>query len=137
MKLGDNDWTKVFVSTGAGLAPFVGMINQAGQLQPHIPIKLFAGLRDNIANFTQDFFRHPALDLLVTISGSSREESWPTFVSEGRINKLLTNNITSKIAKESEFYLCGNPDFVASTREFLENIGAASIVEESFGTVIK
>lgn len=137
MKLEDNTLPKVFVATGAGLAPFIGMINQAGRVQPEIPVKLFLGLRHNFANFSRDFFAHPNLELFVTISGQTYNSNWPDFVTAGRINQVFKNKIDSNFAALAEFYLCGNPEFVASTRELLTQLNAASVIEESFGNIIK
>ena len=110
---------KVFIATGTGLAPIVNMMRQ---LPDEDKILLF-GVQDAASLFYAELLKK--IPRLTTHTFLSREEL-PGF-QYGRID-------VSKFTfpKESEFYMCGNPEMIEKTTMDLKAKGFTKIYYEQF-----
>jgi all-trans-retinol 13,14-reductase len=128
---------KVFIATGTGLAPFVGMVKQILDENQQAKIQLFFGVWTTSDNFVKQFFetylnsKYPNFEIYTIIDNSEGTELDKYNIS-GRVTTAIPSIIKDYL--ETEFYLCGHPMMVADMAKILEDLGAKeNIFLEKFG----
>lgn len=118
------DWNgrdKIFVATGAGIAPLLSMIRTLTRNGWQKPIRLFYGFRTG-SHFLyrkelEGLRKLPQFRLHATIS---RED--PSWTGErGHVQKLLER--AEFAPGKEEAYICGNPEMVQEVRQFFVGKG--------------
>ena len=117
--LQDTDASKVFIATGTGLSPIVSMMRSIPEKEK---ILLFGVENSKSLFYTEILEKIPKLKKYLFLS---REEV-PGFI-HGRIDCA-----TFEFPKESEFYLCGNPQMVEKAITDLRSRGFEKIYHEKF-----
>ena len=143
-KLHLNDQAKVFIATGTGLAPFIGIIDQELNINPESKITVFFGCWKISDNFASKFLakfadksKYPNFNLFVVpedLEGGSESE----FVKMGRVTTVIPAVYSDYV--KTDFYICGHPLMVADMAVVLENLGAVekqNLFMEKFGVVKK
>ncbi len=147
--LQENSQSKVFVATGTGLAPFIGMLKQTFDINPQISAKVFFGvytLKDNITlPFLSEFLdkeKYPNFELILCTDtleeATNYEEETATSIKVfgGKVTKALPHFIPE--FGQTDFYLCGNPYMVSAMEEaLLGTVSKDRIFLERFGTESK
>lgn len=118
-----NTKPKVFVATGTGLAPMIAMLENTPE---NIQKTVIFWVR-----YESDFYYLDILSqfkntqIITAVSKPSDSYNW----KKGRVTDYL-----SDISKESEVYICGNPDMVESVKNTLEKewFPSENIYHESF-----
>jgi ferredoxin-NADP reductase len=119
----DLDSDVAFVSTGTGITPMIAMVKQyveAGSGRAHF----FFGEKDE-----QHLFYRETLDQLeaqnenleVVYVLSEADEGWPG--PEGHVQDHLADCLDD--FSDRDFYVCGVPEMVVETREYLAERGAS------------
>jgi all-trans-retinol 13,14-reductase len=128
---------KVFIATGTGLAPFVGMIKQILDENEQAKIQLFFGVWTEADNFVKQFFetylnsKYPNFEIY-TVIDDSQGVKLDKYNISGRVTTAIPSTIKDFV--ETEFYLCGHPMMVADMAKILEELGAKeNIFLEKFG----
>jgi len=141
--LTENDRPKVFVATGTGLGPFVGMIDGILKSDPKANITLFFGVYSSEFDYCRRFF----VDFLdtgkyknfkiITCSDSLLEgETENEILKLGKVTTVIPKIILDFTTYD--FYICGNPFMVADTEKLLIEKGAIdNIYTEKYGTLPK
>jgi ferredoxin-NADP reductase len=117
--LASSDAPKVFIATGTGLSPIMNLMRSANGAKK----RLFFGMRTK----EEDFYS----DELAKIPNLSIRK----FLSKGEAKGFETGRIDLSVEpfpKETEFYVCGNPDMVQSTISVLRARGFAKIYSERY-----
>ncbi len=133
-----NDKPKVFVATGTGLAPFVGMIEELLEENPESQIKLFFGVWNKESDFAKKFFKkyhqnhnYPNFQIYTVIDDFKEEDLSETNLG-GRVTDKIPEVINDLV--KYDFYLCGHPAMVSAMNEVLVNKGCeGNIYMEKFG----
>lgn len=118
-----NSKPKVFIATGTGLAPMIAMLENTPE---------------NIAKTVIFWVRHEQDLYYLDILSQFKNTTVITTVSKPDKNYVgKTGRVTdflSDIKKESEIYICGNPDMVESVKSTLEKewFSNENIFHESF-----
>lgn len=133
----DTHYKKVFISTGTGIAPFYPMVKALREAKPEVEIDFIFGCRYLEDEIAYEFFRK-------FISNKFKYIRSITKLSESQIaddNPELdtyTERITSFLPelnydwKNTEFYICGNPDMVTDTMNILTGLGADKVYFEKY-----
>lgn len=136
-KLAENQNPKVFIATGTGLAPFVGMISDILEKDKNAKIKLFFGVWTKNDSFVKEFFKtypksqYPSLEIY-NIIDNSEGANLDEYNISGRVTTAIPEIV--KDFKNTDFYLCGHPMMVTDMAKVLENLGAKeNIYMEKFG----
>jgi ferredoxin-NADP reductase len=111
-----HDRSKLFVATGAGIAPIISMIEQELKTVPDISITLLFGVRSETDLFWTERLQKlqtnfPSFTYQITLSQPS--ESWSGL--RGRVTEHL-----SEISEMQEYYLCGSLEMVKDARTILQ-----------------
>ncbi len=110
----------VFIATGVGLAPIMGMIEDALLLrQIKEPMTLLFGVRkqtdlfwtERLAHLTSKF---PNFSVITTLS--QPEANWTG--ASGRVTAHL-----EKLPLDARYFLCGSSEMVAETKQYLVSKG--------------
>ena len=122
----------VLAGTGTGLAPLYGILKDALALGHKGKITLLHGGR-----VEKDLYLHK---ILSDLAASNDQVSYvPALtqesidgVEQGRLNKVIIDQFPDLQGKK--YFLCGNPDFVAETRQELEDKGVwpSDILADAF-----
>jgi ferredoxin-NADP reductase len=128
----DSPREAVFVATGTGITPFIPMF-AAGE-----HARLFFGCRTKSHDLTERYVPE-GIETYVCISRERVEnggsaEARNVFYREGHVTEALSEQIEAgAIApRETDFYLCGNPDMVHEVRAMLFDRGAQHVYQESY-----
>lgn len=119
------NYRKIFIATGTGLAPFLPMFRalaDEGRLQA---TSLLFGCRTSSDDITQYFSPLPST-VIRCVSGEVAPEGW----FNGYVTEALAGMAFD--ADATEFYICGIPAMVADCQLLLESRGAKYIFTESF-----
>lgn len=136
-KVKDSNFNKVFISTGTGIAPFVGMIKQAIKLNPSVEIYNFFGSQVMAHDIAYKFFEKDLGKNFHYINCITREDI-STLNPQSQYQKITFGRVT-KIVPEynfdpsvTEFYICGNHLMVSEMAEILKASGADKIYLEKY-----
>lgn len=114
--LEENEKEKVFVVTGAGIAPIMSMLRTLMKKGVSLPIRLFYGFRTGghylYKKELEGFSPLPFFHLHTTIS--REDPSWQG--EKGYVQKLLEKSNFNP--EKQEVYICGNPEMVRDVRKF-------------------
>lgn len=114
---------KVFIATGTGLAPMIAMLENTPE---NIQKTLIFWVRyENDFYYWEILSQFKNTQIITTVSKPSDSYNW----KKGRVTDFL-----SDIGKESEVYICGNPDMVESVKKTLEKewFPSENVYHESF-----
>jgi NAD(P)H-flavin reductase len=121
---------KVFISIGAGIAPFISMIKSLIKNQDNSEIHLFQGMRiagDDLATaYLKDQLSKINLHRCIT-----REEVISEKDFKGRVTEIVPTfdfDYTN-----TDFYVCGSNEMVKEMRLILQMKGAENILIENYG----
>lgn len=119
-RLKDTKKTKIFISTGTGLAP---IYNMASSLDSSIQAKLYFSVATKSDLFYEEKLKAlPNIELHIC---TTREEvEWCEF---GRVDID-----TIEADNDAEWYLCGNPRMVSEAKEKLSNRWFTQVYSEEF-----
>ncbi len=116
IKLQENNFPKIFIGTGTGVAPLYCMIKN---MPEKIEKALFFGVRSEENLFLKSELENiKGLSLFLTLSRPS--DFWKGL--KGRVTDHL---LDKKFPKGTEFYICGNPRMVDSVQELLIKKGVS------------
>lgn len=118
--LKETPYTKVFIATGTGIAPIMNMMrNMKDGIEKH----LYFG----VSKQEDTFYRKDISEISWVHANFYLSQEEAEWYIHGRVD------VTSfTFPKETEFYLCGNPNMVQSATEWLEKLGYTSIFSEKF-----
>lgn len=131
--------TKVFISTGTGVAPFISMIKELSKREISNSSNLFLlqgmrYLKDDIAfEFIQDLINKKNVTYVRCVS---REQDFNKEMdgvknSFGRVTNVITTFDFDW--KHTEFYICGGHHMIEDVKSVLINKGVISIFTEDWG----
>lgn len=106
--LKDTNKEKVLIATGTGLAPMIAMLDK-------IPDKtkktlIFWVRYEKDLYYLEEIKKYKNTEIIIKVS-----RPWEDFKEQ----KWRVTDCLSKISIDSEVYICGNPEMVESTREWL------------------
>ncbi len=112
----------LFVATGAGVAPFKGIISDLLQKGFSKKITLLFGVRHQADLFYQDYFEalaqaHSNFEFLPTLSQPIAQPKGDWQGIKGRVTEYLEKNIQQYIGRTA--YVCGSIGMVKDVRAFL------------------
>ena len=139
----ENDIPKVFVATGTGLGPFVGMIGETLKSNPKANITLFFGVYSSEFDYCRRFFvdyldkvKYTNFNIITCSDSLLENETENESLKLGKVTVVIPQIISDFTA--SDFYVCGNPFMVADTEKLLLEKGAKeNIYTEKYGTLPK
>lgn len=106
--LQDTNKPKVFIATGTGLAPMIAMLEQTPK---EVQKMVIFGVRNSEDVYYQEVLESfPNTEVVITVSRPS--DAW-------RGNTWRVTNYLEAIPRESEIYICGNPDMVEFVTDYL------------------
>jgi len=110
---------KMFLATGAGIAPIKSMIHKLLESGFNQPVSLYWGVRESTNLYLRDIWEHFAqtysnFDYLYCLS---REAHQAPHSYAGRIQEKL-KTLDGKLS-DTDFYLCGRTSTVEQLKEFL------------------
>lgn len=137
----DTDKEMIFIGGGAGMAPLRSHIfDQLLRLKSPRKISYWYGARSRLELFYAEEFEklaaeHDNFSWHVALSQPLPEDQWdgPTgFIHNVLYEQYLKNH---PAPEECEYYLCGPPMFLLSTRDMLESLGVEgeNILYDDFG----
>jgi ferredoxin-NADP reductase len=114
----------VFISTGTGLAPQVAMLHRLPSIKYRGNITLYQGFRNNEESMLieeLDSFTHKLkhFKYYLCLSKQDLENNTNPRILPGRVNI----NISLDQTKETQYFICGNPNMVKEVTELLLSIG--------------
>lgn len=135
-KLNESKKDKVFISTGTGLAPFIGMIQQELMVNSETNIYSYFGTWQKAGDFSNQFFTEFATDprfKAFTVVDEANPEDLDDFTFGGRVTDVVPNNQPNFM--DCEYYMCGHPAMVQAMVEVLKEKGIEdeAIFMEKFG----
>jgi phenol hydroxylase P5 protein len=123
-----------FISTGTGIAPFLGMIESNCFLQnkPDKGICLLGIRTEDEILYEKDFHKIPNMKFVATVSQPTPQ--WKGF--KGRVTDYLNELPESFDWLAADYYLCGNGAMIKEVKEFLIQKGGTkdSIHQEIYFT---
>lgn len=139
----ENDRPKVFVATGTGLGPFVGMIGSILKSNPKAKITLFFGVYSTEFDYCRRFFvdyldkvKYSNLNIITCSDSLLENETENESLKLGKVTVVIPQIISDFTAYD--FYICGNPFMVTDTEQLLIEKGAKdNIYIEKYGTLPK
>lgn len=114
--LEDNTKEKIFIATGAGIAPILSMIRTLATQKSPVPCSLFYGFRTGehfLYKKQLESIKLPHFTLIPTISRD--DPSWKG--ERGHVQDILRKKIFSP--KKQQAYICGSPTMVKEVTELL------------------
>lgn len=133
----ENNFHKVFISTGTGIAPFYPMTREA--LAKGYKVTFVFGAKTfetEIAyNFFKEFLTNPNFQYVQAITQNLEEHIPATqdkavLTKFGRVTKVVPE--LNLDYANSEFYVCGGPQMVEDMETILRNLGANKILHEKY-----
>ena len=118
----ENEEEITLIATGCGVASLICIARYIKEKNIKTKFKIVYSARTE-----QDIIFKQELDELNTIYTITRDPNYQGF--KGRITKEF---IKEQCNLNSTFYLCGLPDFVKQTSEFLEELNAKEIKKEIY-----
>ena len=145
----ENENPKVFIATGTGLGPFIGMINSILKANPKADVKLFFGVYALEYDFTKRFFedyldqnKYPNFKIITCSDNFNTDESQIDFETNqtsqylGKVTEIIVKIVSD--FNSADFYICGNPYMVVDMEKTLLEKGAKdNIYTEKYGTLTK
>ncbi len=143
----ENDRPKIFIATGTGLGPFVGMIEKILKANCKAKVDLFFGVYSLEYDFTKRFFgdyldpvKYPNFKIITCADSLTPEQiadkSFQLNFHLGKVTEILTHRVMDYSA--ADFYICGNPYMVTDMEKTLQNKGASdNIYLEKYGVLAK
>ena len=119
--LEDKEEPLVFIATGVGVAPIIGLLRESlNNLGYKKDVRLLFGLRGEEDIFLVDHLdelkeKHSNFDYVLTLSRPS--DKWTG--TKGRV----TDYLSKYIDKKAHYYICGNIDMASDTKKTLEDSG--------------
>lgn len=115
----DQSENKIFIATGAGIAPIMSMISSEVEKDKNKQVYLLFGVRSEEDVFWLERFEHlkseyQNFDFNITLSRPS--DSWQGW--KGRVTEHLP-----EVVGGGEYYLCGSLDMVKDVRQILASKG--------------
>jgi NAD(P)H-flavin reductase len=135
----ESDRAKIFVATGTGLAPFVGMISQVLDGDNQAEVYLFFAVWTKPDDYAKLFFekysdqgKYPNFKIY-TVVDRFEESDLEEFVKGGRVTTVIPEMISN--LPDYDYYLCGHPAMVSSMEEVLLSyeVSKDQIKKEKFG----
>jgi all-trans-retinol 13,14-reductase len=135
-----NDNQNVFVATSTGLSPFIPMIQKIRKVNTS-PITIYFGIKTISDNFALDLLKDITnTDLKICLSQQIQTEpinnlKYPNLqitTHFARVDAALKQDIAQYNKQSTNFYLCGNPQMVQETSEYLKINNFNNIYEEKF-----
>jgi len=117
---------KVFVATGAGIAPLLPMFRELVEARNPGKATLFFGSRTKAENIAARLASGLPVDIINCVSREKPEAGG----FSGRVTQALSG-LEFK-PEDTEFYLCGSAAMVADCRAVLEKAGARHILTEAY-----
>lgn len=135
----NNSHPKVFVATGTGIAPFVGMIKASLIDNPDLLHKVYFGQGQSNSQsdpswgkkLFEELLENKSFEFITCFSPSRDKLEDAEF--NGRVTAILPmQNINWETC---DYYLCGNPNMINEVIQILKtkNVLAENIYRESFG----
>jgi len=139
----ENTRPKVFIATGTGLGPFVGMINQVFAQDPKASIQLYFGVYSPEYDFSHQFFteylnnsNYPNFKIITCADSLNPNQATLTDTYLGKVTEILPKFVSDFQA--FDFYICGNPLMVAAMESSLRESGAdENIFMEKYESLAK
>lgn len=129
---------KIFIGTGSGAVPFISMINEFAS-EPEFnstDIKILFGARyfedDYAVEYLKKFIanKFEYIQCITKPDESKSQEKRLSNYKNGRVTKVISEvNIDFK---NTEFYICGNPDMVNEVSEIVKERGGEKIYVEKY-----
>ncbi len=129
----ETELPKVFIATGAGIAPFIPMIKTLMKSNLTGSVHLFFGSRFLADDIVAYKFLHEEIaskNIIYTRCITQPEGNYLDF-ELGRVNEVIKTK--SFDWQHTEFYICGNNQMIKNTKEVLINLGADKIYIENYG----
>jgi all-trans-retinol 13,14-reductase len=133
---------KVFVGTGTGIAPFYPMVAEMKHRDNYdmqdVSADFLFGCRFFEDEVSYDFFQEYISDNFRYIQCITKEENpdiqkFPkALFFNGRVTKYLEQHLI-EYPKDTEFYICGNPDMVEDVRLLLTLHEFKNVYGEKYG----
>lgn len=128
--MADDHRHKVMVATGTGLAPFIAMALDAVRAQRPVSMDIIFGCRnrqdDLAARYLPVRAASPRIDVTICLSGGNGGNGY----RQGYVTDALEERHDPP--RQTEYYLCGNPDMVADAVALLECRGATHVFTEPY-----
>jgi all-trans-retinol 13,14-reductase len=139
----ENDRPKVFVATGTGLGPFVGMIDKTLKADPKTQITLFFGVYSSEYDYCRRFFedfldkaKYPNFNIVTCTDSLLENEIENDNLKLGKVTAVIPQMISDYTG--TDFYICGNPFMVTDTEKLLLEKGATeNVYTEKYGALPK
>jgi NAD(P)H-flavin reductase len=140
LALSTNDNQNVFIATSTGLSPFIPMIKKLRKVNTS-SITIYFGIKTITDNFALDLLKDiPNINLKICLSQQIQTEpinnlKYPNLkitTHFARVDVALKQDIDQYNEQSTNFYLCGNPQMVQETSEYLKINNFNNIYEEKF-----
>lgn len=125
--------TKVFISTGSGIAPFIPMVKAALRNSAESKVYNFFGARYEKDDYARNYFQ----DVLSEFS--SRFEYYSCITREGPLQPHTRQGRVTQVVPlfdfdypNTEFYICGSSEMISDMKEILVRKGATKIFTEKY-----
>jgi NAD(P)H-flavin reductase len=134
---------KVFIATGTGLGPFIGMIKQIFNQVPNTSVQLYFGVYSPEYDFSHQFFTeylnnssYPNFKIITCADSLNPDQTTLTDTYLGKVTEILPKFVSD--FKAYDFYICGNPLMVAAMESSLRESGAdENIFMEKYESLAK
>ncbi len=132
-----NEFPKVFISTGAGVAPFIPMIKKLVKGEQKLKVDLFCGMglkKDDLAYYyIKDCIAMDEVNYYrcITREEITLDEDNKVMMHKGRVTEVVPKMHYDWV--NTEFYICGSNQMIKDMRAKLQEKGAEKILVENYG----